>query len=649
MHETRSLSVWLGIALIVASVPRAAPNDQCQGCHGERTVPVTLCATCHEDVVGEYLASEHGRSAAAGVRAVPLCMTCHDHPITRQRVGGDPLKAKLEQEKLCLSCHRDDPAVRERMTPSTGFIAAYEGSVHGAALLGGNLRAANCVDCHGAHTVRHGADAESRVNRAHLPATCARCHEEIAAAYGASVHAEAVRRGSLEAPVCTSCHGEHRILRRGDPSSPVASRNVSAMVCAPCHSSIRLLEKYGLATQRPESYAESYHGLALRGGSVEAANCASCHGAHRILPSNNPASSIHRANLAATCGQCHPGANEKFAIGAVHVVMSRAGEPVLYWIAALYTLAIALTVGGMLAHNTLDFVRTSRRRFLIRRGRILEEPAGPTLYPRMTLGERIQHGALVLSFTVLVVTGFMLRYPDAFWVAWIRSLGVGVFEIRSLLHRLAGVVLLVTIVAHVGQVTLTAHGRPLIRDLLPARRDLEEMIGALRYSLGLSPQRPLFGRFSYIEKSEYWAVAWGSGVMILTGVAMWFENSSIRILTKLGWDVSRTIHFYEAWLAVLAILVWHFYHVVFRPTVYPMNMAWITGTLTEAEMQEGHPLVLEEIGEARRAAEARLEAIRRVRTMKAPRPAAPPPGAGTERAGEVKAGAVSGSRDFPPP
>jgi cytochrome b subunit of formate dehydrogenase len=89
--------------------------------------------------------------------------------------------------------------------------------------------------------------------------------------------------------------------------------------------------------------------------------------------------------------------------------------------------------------------------------------------------------------------------------------------------------------------------------------------------------------------------------MGLTGAIMWFENVSMGFLTKLGWDISRTVHFYEAWLAMLAILVWHIYYVVVNPDVYPMNTAWLTGTITEKEMEEEHPLELEEIKKRRLA------------------------------------------------
>ena len=117
----------------------------------------------------------------------------------------------------------------------------------------------------------------------------------------------------------------------------------------------------------------------------------------------------------------------------------------------------------------------------------------------------------------------------------------------------------------------------------------------LRYNLGFAPEKPKFGRFSYVEKAEYWALIWGTMLMGVTGVILWFENTSMGLLTKLGFDISRTVHLYEAILATLAIIVWHFYFVIFNPDVYPMNLAWLTGRVSEREMQEDHPLELERL------------------------------------------------------
>jgi cytochrome b subunit of formate dehydrogenase len=482
-------------------------------------------------------------------------------------------------------------------TPTATFISSYEESVHGRAVARGDGRAPSCVDCHGAHDERFGFDAASFVNKRRVAEVCARCHEKEEHQFQLSVHGTALRRGNKDAPACTDCHGEHRILSPRDPSSPVAAANVSNRVCTPCHSSLRVTERWDLPRDRGQTFADSYHGLASRGGVVEVANCASCHGTHDIRPSSDPGSRIAAANLSRTCGAqgCHPGANARFGRGKVHVAATVKEQPLLFWIGTIYIVLIVGVIGGMLLHNLLDFVRKSRRQMQIRRGEIPEPPAGKAVYVRMTFGERVQHMALMSSFILLVITGFMLRYPDAWWVAGIRRISSRAFELRSIIHRAAAVVMVTASLYHLAYIAFTSRGRQFIRDMWWRWRDLRDPITALRYNLGSSSERPKFDRFSYVEKAEYWALVWGTIVMVVTGFVMWFDNTFIGLLSKLGYDVSRAIHFYEAWLASLAILVWHIYFVVFNPDVYPMNMAWLKGTLSEREMEEEHPLELERI------------------------------------------------------
>ena len=111
---------------------------------------------------------------------------------------------------------------------------------------------------------------------------------------------------------------------------------------------------------------------------------------------------------------------------------------------------------------------------------------------------------------------------------------------------------------------------------------------------------PRFGRFSYVEKAEYWALIWGSAVMVVTGLLLWFDNWFIQFLPKGVLDVALVIHYWEAWLATLAILVWHLYSTVFNPHVYPMNPSWLTGSMPEEMYRHEHP---EHLEEARRETE----------------------------------------------
>ena len=586
-----------------------APAVQCKECHGSHNVespktpgakfsPERLtasCGSCHKEQATRFPASAHGKALAEGVKGAPNCLTCHRSTVAFVAGTTDTLSVKRAQEQLCLSCHRDDPDVRARTSPTAGFIAAYDASAHGAALLKGNAKVANCVSCHGSHDMKKGSDPTSFVNRANIPTTCGTCHTAIAKTYEQSVHGVAVHKGNSDSPVCTTCHGEHTILGPSDPRSRVAAANVSSQVCSPCHTSVLLAAKYGIKSDRFRTFTDSYHGLAIRGGSLQVANCASCHSGHDIKPASDPTSTVNKANLGVTCGKCHPGANERFAVGSVHISLNAQQEPLLYWVATGYIILIVVLIGGMLLHNVFDFVKKSKRLLMIRRGLVTEEHTGHALYLRMTVGERLQHGVMVVSFVTLVITGFALKFPEAWWVAPLQRISPSMFSVRSIVHRIAGIVMVLVSLYHGCYLLFVPRGRQLLRDLLPARQDFRDALLMVRYNLGWSSVRPQFGRFGYIEKSEYWALVWGTLVMGATGAILWFENTFVGLLTKLGWDVARTVHYYEAWLAMLAILVWHVYFVIFNPDVYPMNLSWWKGTLTEREMLDEHPLELERL------------------------------------------------------
>jgi formate dehydrogenase gamma subunit len=585
----------------------------CKNCHGTHDVSlvnkpgnkwhkgnlVQACSKCHKNVTDKFVTSSHFAAFNSGIDSAPTCLTCHKNNITSLTPGRDTLQLKLAQQKVCLSCHLDDPEIKSRTTPSAGFIKSYETSVHGIAFAKGNTKAATCINCHTSHEVKGKYDISSSINKRNIPETCGQCHVEIAKEYKESIHGVSALKGNPDAPVCTDCHGEHNILKHTDPKSPVSHARVSKEICSPCHSSVKLNQKYGLKPDSYKTFSESYHGLALRGGSVEVANCASCHGVHNIKPSSDPTSTVNKANLAKTCGSCHPGANENFTIGRIHVSDQDKNEPVLYFIASGYILLIGFTIGIMFFHNFLDFIKKTKIKKLKQAGYIKEEKHGHGLYLRMTVSERIQHASLAISFLTLVVTGFMLRFPEAWWVEHIRELSKNAFEYRSILHRVAAVVLVSASLYHIIHISFTTRGRQFIKDMLPKYKDIMDALGIARYNLGFSKIKPKLDRFSYVEKAEYWALIWGTMVMTITGAIMWFDNTFMGLFTKLGWDIARTVHYYEAWLAFLAILVWHFYFVIFNPDIYPISLAFIKGTISEEEMAEEHPLELERIKAAK--------------------------------------------------
>ncbi len=217
-------------------------------------------------------------------------------------------------------------------------------------------------------------------------------------------------------------------------------------------------------------------------------------------------------------------------------------------------------------------------------------------YLRMNKSERIQHFLLLSSFIILVFTGFALKFPESWWVrVFAATVGENAFEARGLVHRIAAVVMIVASVYHLAYILFTERGKKLVMDFLPKKSDLTEFKDSMLYLIGKNEAKPLFGRFSYIEKMEYWAVVWGTVIMGATGFVLWFKDFFFSIVGNVGMDIATAIHYYEAILATLAIVVWHFYFVFLNPDVRPMNKAWLSGYLTKEEMEKEHPLELAEI------------------------------------------------------
>jgi cytochrome b subunit of formate dehydrogenase len=231
-------------------------------------------------------------------------------------------------------------------------------------------------------------------------------------------------------------------------------------------------------------------------------------------------------------------------------------------------------------------------------------------YLRLTLNERVQHLNLFINFTILVITGFALKYPEAFWASPIADVPLGM-TFRGLLHRLSGVATVTLGVYHVFYLIFYERGRAIARDMIPGLKDATDLWETLKNNLFINrpPRQIRMGRFNFREKFEYLGLIWGTLVMTVTGFVLWFKESWLMFFPMWTYEVARAIHFYEAILATLTILVWHFYGVVFNPDVYPMSWAWITGDLTEHEMEVEHGLELDRIkAEQKGKLEANLQA-----------------------------------------
>ena len=537
----------------------------------------------------EFTASIHGQAATRGDRDAPKCTSCHGS-IHEVKAASEPDStiARKNLADTCAKCHSDAGFLSRHQIPVAHPVESYKQSVHGRAIAAGSEKAADCNSCHGNHNIYPAKDQRSRVNHWKVSETCAECHAEIAKTYSESVHGVAVKAGVKDAPACVDCHGEHLILDPKNPASPVNAANVSVETCGRCHASTRMAELYGLPADRVPSYAESYHGLALKGGKLTAANCASCHGVHNIFKSSDPRSMVNTANLHKTCGRCHSGVNEaRYSIGPIHVQTGVGpNHPVVKWIRWMYLTLIPFTLGFMLLHNLLDLLSK-----LIRRKPRHESTE---LALRMNLWFRIAHWGIMASFPTLVFTGFALKFPDSWWakplLMWESSTGV-----RGGLHRTAAVVLIAATLFHFVHLLIKKRDRSFISAMIPGIKDATDMLDVLRYNLGLSNQEPKFSKFNYAEKMEYWAFIWGTMVMALSGFLLWFNNFALRHFPKWITDAATAVHWYEALLATFAILIWHFYLVIFDPSVYPMDTAWLDGKIPADHYRHSRPAYYREL------------------------------------------------------
>ena len=556
----------------------------CTDCHSmieelphEDTLADVSCGDCHEDESDIY--QYHGRLARGATEDVPECHNCHGrHDI----LPSDNKESRVNPQHLpetCGRCHENLDLTRKYELIYGKAISVYQSSVHGQASLGGVYVAATCNDCHStggtAHRILGPGHPESSINHFNIPKTCGKCHQNVEKDFWEGIHGKLVARGETDSPVCTNCHGEHGILAPSDPRSPVSPTHVAQMTCSPCHESAFINEKYGVPTGRLTTWYDTYHGLKSKAGDLTVANCASCHGAHRILPHTDRTSSIYPANLQTTCGGCHPGISTEMAKTPIHETPGISQTPIANIIANIYIIVIAVTIGIMILHWLIDL------RMQIHLVNVKKQVR------RMSGNAVAQHWMLMISFIVLALTGFALRFSDAFWVQWFFGWEGG-FPLRGIIHRVAAVIFVISVIWHIIYLT-TKVGHTFLQSIFPSMKDLSQAGQMTKYNLGISKDRPRFGRFSYVEKMEYWALVWGSVVMMISGFFLWFDNIAVQWFPKGFLDIMLVVHYYEAWLAVLSIFIWHLYSTIFSPGVYPMNPAWYTGKMPEDVFRHEHP------------------------------------------------------------
>ncbi len=562
---------------------------ECVDCHvnvsvdHDEDLPIAECTGCHDDAIADYNESVHAQPVRSNSPRPASCADCHGgHDIMAVQDAGS-LVNQANLSKTCGKCHSKMEVMTLFTSKGRDPIASYEKSIHAKKLKENpNIEAATCVACHGSHRILPPSHPNSTFSKFEIPKICGKCHAEAEKEFTMSIHWRSVLRGHVESPVCTDCHGEHQIVSPTDKDALTHPSLLSSQLCANCHANKTMMARHGLDPERFISYMKTYHGLAILKGSPDAANCTSCHEVHAIRSQVDSLSSVYKSTLPKTCGKCHENVTAAgFTDIEVHPIDQKSRNPVAYFFKQAYIWLIVLAVGGMIAHNAviqLYYIVEKRRR-----ERLLVH------IRRFQPFEVVQHTLLFTSFFVLVITGFSLKFPEMAWVSLLGGWGM-TEAVRSNLHRMAGVVLIIISTIQLGYLLFSSKGRREIKALLPHWDDLTGFIHNMGFYLRLTPNRPQFGRFDYTEKFEYLALIWGTIIMAATGFVLWYPAQVLRLFPAWFFEVAEVIHYYEAWLATLAILIWHWYFVIFHPEKYPLNLTFLNGKIATDEQRHHHPL-----------------------------------------------------------
>jgi len=211
-------------------------------------------------------------------------------------------------------------------------------------------------------------------------------------------------------------------------------------------------------------------------------------------------------------------------------------------------------------------------------------------YQRFPLARRIEHLAMLLSFTTLALTGLPQKFPTAsLSVAFVNLIG-GIESLR-VIHHTAAIVMMLGTVWHLIVFGYMSYVRRTRLSMLPSLQDARDGIQALLYNLGFAKTFPQMGRYTFEEKMEYWAFVWGTAVMVVTGFMMWNPLTTVKLLPGEFIPAAKAAHGGEAVLAVLAIIIWHMYGVHIKSS----NKSMFTGKMSEQDMLHEHPLELADI------------------------------------------------------
>jgi len=578
-------------------------NTACAQCHTDvtpsrkracETVASTPdCSVCHAAQVEQYQMSSHGTLHAEKDPDAPYCLDCHDNHYTQSKnVPSSPTFAR-NVPVLCATCHRIGERAAVRIDSEVPIVESYLDSIHGTGLLeSGLVVTATCTNCHSSHGELPPTDPRSTVNPANVADTCGKCHHGIEETFKTSIHYTGEATAEHKLPTCEDCHSSHQIGRHDLPGF----RTRMMQKCGRCHES------------EASTFFDTFHGKVSRLGSEGAAQCSDCHGTHGILPVADPESTLSRSHVVETCGECHAGSHRRFAGYLTHA--THHDQHKYPWLFYSFWFMTALLVGTLtfaLMHTLAWLVRLWLTKDEWKRHKALtHDESGAKRYRRFTRLQRNLHLVMLLSFFTLALTGMSLKFSYTGW-AQLVSRVLGGFESMGTLHRIGGLTLFTVFAIHLWDVFRQKRrgGKSWFQMLSGSDtimfgfRDVKQIVQSVRWFFGIGP-RPTYGRYTYWEKFDYFAVFWGVAVIGITGLVLWFPELFTYLIPGWSINVATIIHSDEALLAVGFIFTIHFFNTHFRPDKFPMDPVIFTGRVTLDEFKYDKPGEYQELVETGR-------------------------------------------------
>jgi formate dehydrogenase gamma subunit len=580
-------------ALLGAWTAQAADPEGCLVCHQYRGLS-------RLDEKGEHIrlffVDPKFHNEAAGPHGRIQCTACHN----RSEVEVFPHKP-VSPVDCTRTCHLTTARNVETRFGHDRIDKMLDSSVHTETtlsranqLLGSPLREgqARCLLCHDEpifrKTDRQGGRQQAAISR------CAVCHDD---------------QLKMDLPF-NYWHVQAR-------SMPARDNLDLVRVCATCHSN----EKIRAAFNLPDasiSYLASFHGKASLLNNQDAASCLDCHvgegeNVHVMHAHTKIGAPTHPDQVANTCRgpACHRLAGTSISSAAIHVDLSRT-KGIEWGIAVVFFGMILGTFGPSMVITLLKLINFAIGRDdpdhhhdLEKTQKLMADPEGRDKLRRFTLGQRLQHWYLVITFATLVITGFPMKFADRGWAIWvIHTLG-GLNAVRWI-HRFTGAALIVGFLFHMAYVlNFMRKARKVTGDswfkiffnlpLCMSPKDMMEMMSLLAFLVGLKRHRPGGARFTAEEKFEYFGVAWGTVLLGITGLLMWFNGWASRYIPGRILTLSNLVHSFEAFLALLHVGILHMATVIFSPVVFPISPAMFTGNTPPAEMAESHSELVDHV------------------------------------------------------